>query len=574
MSLPGRLIIVEGPDGVGKSTLTALLVGRLRESGYPCQTYAFPGNEPKSLGALVYRLHHDPTALGVDSIRPAALQAMHVAAHLDAIERVFRPRLLAGEQIIVDRYWWSTWVYGVVGGVSPEVLETLIEGERRAWGIHVPLVAFLIDRPTPWRANEDSPAWQRLAVMYRELALREQSAHAVRLLPNTARPEDTATEMATIVWELLGGSRSQPADAAQARPQGQLRLDFASTADAPIRHSAPLVISRIGGVKPTPVFDTYWRFAVERQEIYFRRFQGAPSPWSADPILRHHRFTNAYRASDRVSQYLIRDVIYRGHQGAEELFFRIILFRLFNRIETWNLLTTALGTPTAAEFRPDRYEEVLLRAMRNGQRIYSAAYIMPAAPGSSGQPKHAGHLRLLERMLHDELPRRLSDTRSLRHAFELLRGYPMMGDFLALQYVIDLNYSSLLNFSEMEFVVPGPGARSGISKCFSSLGGLSESDLIRLVTENQREEFDRRGLTFRDLWGRALQLIDCQNLFCEVDKYARIAHPEASGEGGRTRIKQVLRPDGRPPAPWYPPKWGLNERIGSQQEAAGAPDRS
>ena len=28
---------------------------------------------------------------------------------------------------------------------------------------------------------------------------------------------------------------------------------------------------------------------------------------------------------------------------------------------------------------------------------------------------------------------------------------------------------------------------------------------------------------FRDLWGRPLQLIGCQNLFCEVDKYARVA---------------------------------------------------
>jgi hypothetical protein len=143
-------------------------------------------------------------------------------------------------------------------------------------------------------------------------------------------------------------------------------------------------------------------------------------------------------------------------------------------------------------------------------------------------------------MLRDELPRRLAESRSLRQAFELVRAYPMMGDFLAFQYVIDLNYSPLLSFSEMEFVVPGPGARSGIRKCFANLGGLSEADLIRLVTESQQDEFARRGLSFRDLWGRPLQLIDCQNLFCEVDKYARVAHPEVSGEGGRTRIKQAL----------------------------------
>ena len=46
------------------------------------------------------------------------------------------------------------------------------------------------------------------------------------------------------------------------------------------------------------------------------------------------------------------------------------------------------------------------------------------------------------------------------------------------------------------------------------------------------------GFSFRGLNGRRLQLIDCQNLFCEVDKYARLAHPEITGYSGRSRIRQ------------------------------------
>ena len=61
---------------------------------------------------------------------------------------------------------------------------------------------------------------------------------------------------------------------------------------------------------------------------------------------------------------------------------------------------------------------------------------------------------------------------------------------------------------------------------------------------------------FRDLDSRPLQLIDCQNLFCEVDKYARVKHPERSN-GGPSRIKQKFAPDARPMALGYPPKWGL-----------------
>ena len=49
------------------------------------------------------------------------------------------------------------------------------------------------------------------------------------------------------------------------------------------------------------------------------------------PILARFKFTNAYRASDRVSQYLIRNVIYEGSQSSEEVFFRTLLFKIFKQ---------------------------------------------------------------------------------------------------------------------------------------------------------------------------------------------------------------------------------------------------
>src|SRR5205823_6316211 len=93
----------------------------------------------------------------------------------------------------------------------------------------------------------------------------------------------------------------------------------------------PLTTSAGGLLRTTPVLDAYWRFAAARQEIFMRRLAGANPPWTDDPILRTYRFTNPYRASDRVSQYLIRNVIYEGDQTVNEVFFRTLLFRLFNR---------------------------------------------------------------------------------------------------------------------------------------------------------------------------------------------------------------------------------------------------
>jgi hypothetical protein len=118
----------------------------------------------------------------------------------------------------------------------------------------------------------------------------------------------------------------------------------------------------------------------------------------------------------------------------------------------------------------------------------------------------------------------------------------------------------------MQFVIPGPGAKGGISKCFETLGGLTEADLIRVVTERQEAEFERLGIDFKSLWGRPLQLIDCQNLFCEVDKYSRVYHPEIAGTSLRSRIKQKFRASSLPVDYWYPPKWGINEKIACSEK--------
>jgi hypothetical protein len=313
-------------------------------------------------------------------------------------------------------------------------------------------------------------------------------------------------------------------------------------------------------VKISKVYDYYWIFAKKRQDAFFARMSGKPFPWSDDPILQKFKFTNAYRASDRVSQYLIKEVIYKGDQSVEDVFFRCILFKIFNKIETWKLLLNALGDITYREYSFDRYDSVLTAAMSRGESIYSAAYIMPSRGiPTSHKKKHRMHLELVSKMLADELPKKVSNATSLKDVYELLLAYPGIGKFLAFQYAIDLNYSNITNFDEMDYVVAGPGANNGIIKCFSNTAGLSNEDIIKHMTESQEEQFLRLGLDFKDLWGRPLQLIDCQNLFCEIDKYSRVKFPEMSAQTGRTRIKQKYKVNPMPVDYWFPPKWGINQ---------------
>lgn len=310
---------------------------------------------------------------------------------------------------------------------------------------------------------------------------------------------------------------------------------------------------------PTKVFDAYWRFAAERLAMYTRRLNDPFGPWTKDPILQKFRFTNAYRACDRVTQYLLREVQYRPDrsQDADEVVFRTLLFKIFNKVETWELLEHHLGPMSWARTSLDKIDRILSEALSRRARIYSAAYIMPS-PGLGKARKHSNHLALLSLMMKEGLPELLRNAKSLQGAYKQLLKYPGLGPFLAFQYTIDLNYSTLLNFDEQDFVVAGPGAIDGISKCFANATSASPEEIIYRAVEMQDYHFARLGLNFDGLLGRCLMPIDCQNLFCEVSKYSRVAFPNVVGSNGRTRIKQGFSQAREPlPEPFFPPKWNL-----------------
>ena len=83
-------------------------------------------------------------------------------------------------------------------------------------------------------------------------------------------------------------------------------------ASSPVFSQEPADFSFLRPLRPTLLITVFWRFAAERQRVFWRRVQGLPPPWMHDPVLTAYKFTNAYRASDRVSQHLIRSVIYEG----------------------------------------------------------------------------------------------------------------------------------------------------------------------------------------------------------------------------------------------------------------------
>jgi hypothetical protein len=319
------------------------------------------------------------------------------------------------------------------------------------------------------------------------------------------------------------------------------------------------------GRSPVPrqqVFDLYWQFAAERQRVFERRVAGDPPPWTQDPVLREYKFCNVFRAADRVSQYMIRDVCYHGEPVTpESRLFQIVAFRTFSRPATWEAAREFLGHyPDLADLDSGAFTEALEHARRVTGGLYTSAFIL-CATDAYGQPaKHLNHAELWRHMfLTDDLAAKLLAGPALRETYELLHRYPLMGDFMSYQTAIDIGYSDLVTYGEDEYVVPGPGALRGIRKVFEDTAGLTPAQVICWMAGQQDEEFGRLGLDFGGLWGRPLQLIDTQNLFCETDKYCRVALPELAS--ARSKIKARFTPAPEPVRLLFPPKWGINDLV-------------
>ena len=312
-------------------------------------------------------------------------------------------------------------------------------------------------------------------------------------------------------------------------------------------------------IKREKIYNLYWYFACERQNIFLKKKNGEPAPWTNDEILQEFKFCNSYRVSDRVSQYLLKNVIYNGKKYTDaDMIFRIILFKLFNKESTWELLENEIGDITLSSFDFNKYSQILENAINNGQKIYNDAYISCANKAFGYDRKHENHLALLEKMfLKDHIDTKIINSKNMEEAFNIIKSYPLIGNFMAYQLITDINYSNVVDFSEMEFTVAGPGSERGIKKCFISTGGLSKEEIIKYMCKNQEKEFKRLGLDFKPIGNRLLQLIDCQNIFCELDKYCRQAVPELKSNRTKIKKKYIAKTDKIEYI--YPPKWNIKE---------------
>jgi dTMP kinase len=146
----GFFVVLEGPEGAGKTTLAAALVARMRDDGIEPVTVREPG------GTLVAE------ALRQELLDPARQWSPEIellymtTARADLVSKVIRPALEHGKVVLSDRYDLSTLAYQGAGRGLP--MEHVRWVNRSATGGLVPDLTLVLDL-----APELGRARQRLA---------------------------------------------------------------------------------------------------------------------------------------------------------------------------------------------------------------------------------------------------------------------------------------------------------------------------------------------------------------------------------------------------------------------------
>lgn len=298
-----------------------------------------------------------------------------------------------------------------------------------------------------------------------------------------------------------------------------------------------------------PIFEDkmimWWKLIHERHNIWYKRFVlNKEAPWTDDPILLKHRFTNTYRELDKGSIYLQDKILSKLDTAPttpnvlvkveKMVIFNILAYRYLNKWEAWEKCVDFIW-----DWKEQRQSFCdKLNHMKEVEKnsVFTAAHMLPPLSNVPGRTKVDRLAVLLDRA-HDRLDdiyQTCKETDTLEDIFNTLNIMPWFGRFLSYEMAIDIGYTNITPATEESWVNPGPGCRRGLKWLFDGPWNRREvrnddvfislyQDLIYRLHNEQFEWWKKLDLNFPDIayQGRYLTLRNIEHMLCEGDKYIR-----------------------------------------------------
>lgn len=160
MPVPGMFIVVEGPEGSGKSTLVRALAGRMSAAGHGPIVVREPGGTSVAESVRRALLEAD------HAVAPVAELFLFLAARADLTAQVIHPALAAGRVVLADRFTLSTEAYQVAGRGLDAAL--VAAGNAAATGGLGPDLTLVLDLPSGVGRGRQEAAGKKLDRLDRE----------------------------------------------------------------------------------------------------------------------------------------------------------------------------------------------------------------------------------------------------------------------------------------------------------------------------------------------------------------------------------------------------------------------
>lgn len=292
--------------------------------------------------------------------------------------------------------------------------------------------------------------------------------------------------------------------------------------------------------------DMYLHYIVDREEVFKKRQQGEPYPWTDDEIIKNNSFTNNHRFNDRYSIYVQNNIINDNKTSLADRIYKSIVSRIYNCQGFCDLVNISGPNFWNNDVVTENVKKLENPNVKDGD-VYTKAYriIQPKVCYKKLYPNnhHKAHGLLYVNDLREQYGDEIVDlfqSFNAKECYDWIRSNVRgAGPFIAYQMFVDISYFKEIPFSDRMFAIAGPGCERGFEYLFDDWDGLNKEEILWWHRNHLEEELKKAyGFGYDKLFdnepeeNRYFDMQEIENSGCEFSKYVQLS------EGRQKKIRK------------------------------------